>query len=872
MARDGLNCVRGYFWAVALVAAGTLLRFAFLPLLDPYAPYLTFYPPIIVVAVLWGKGPGVFAGLLGHFTADYLFVQPPMQFHFVPHALFSLLVIVSSASFLGHIGERLRQARFQAKSDADSARSAEQRIAALLEASLSGVAVSENGRFVDLNNQFADMLGYERDKLIGMEIEQLIPADEAERVMSNIRSGRESITDHGMIRRDGSRIQVETNGKTIELHGRKVRFTSLYNITARKQIEESLRESRERLRLATTAARLFAFEWNPVTDAVRREGDWADVLGAGFNEETGASYFQRVHPEDRAAFVDLLRSLRPDHDSYTTAYRVLRTGGEVVLEESGRAFFDERGRFVRLMGMTADVTARTQTEAAQHRSEERFRVAQVLSPDGFTILRPVRDAQGRVVDFTWVYENTAIARLNGTDPEAVVGRRLLDVFPGQGESPFLKAYQQVAQTGERCVFEEEFRDERLARPLWLRIATVPIGGDVAVLAQDMTERRHIEEQVRQAKEAAEAANKAKDHFLAVISHELRTPLTPVLATVQVMEMDKDLPPDLRESVIMIRRNVELEARLIDDLLDLTRLSRGKLTLRISTVDLHKKIRNVAHICDSDIRAKQLELSVHLGAERHHVQGDPARVQQMLWNLIRNAVKFTPVRGRIGIRTQDGSDGFVQVIVEDTGVGIEPDRLPHIFDAFEQGGVEVTRLFGGLGLGLSICKGLADLHGGKLTAYSEGKDRGSRFCLELPVSQASGAQEPDDVEPVPTAQSTPTRILLVEDHADTALVMSRLLTRWGYEVVTADSVAAALRKVQSHTFDLLISDLGLPDGSGHDLMRQLAPLTPLKGIVMSGYGMDEDIRKSKAAGFAEHLVKPVDFKLLREMVVRLTQSE
>ena len=376
----------------------------------------------------------------------------------------------------------------------------------------------------------------------------------------------------------------------------------------------------------------------------------------------------------------------------------------------------------------------------------------------------------------------------------------------------------------------------------------------------------VEQELQQAKDVAEAANRAKDHFLAVLSHELRTPLTPVLTTAQMLEMDPALSPEQRDAVSMIRRNAELEARLIDDLLDLTKIARGKLELSVTIVGLHERLRHVLAMCENDITAKQLNLKVQMEAKSRYVSADPTRLQQILWNLLRNAVKFTPVGGSISVRTHNPDDGHVVVAIQDTGAGIEPELLPRLFTAFEQGRKDVTRQFGGLGLGLAISKGLVDLHGGTLVAASEGQGRGATFTLTLRALSEARSKSPHALAHAPLqALGARRRILLVEDHADTARVMSMLLKSHGCSVTLAGSVQEALQTLQTDAFDLLISDIGLPDGSGLDMMRQIAATQPMKAIALSGYGMEEDVRKSKEAGFVAHLTKPVDIQALVRML-------
>jgi PAS domain S-box-containing protein len=400
-----------------------------------------------------------------------------------------------------------------------------------------------------------------------------------------------------------------------------------------------------------------------------------------------------------------------------------------------------------------------------------------------------------------------------------------------------------------------------AQPLWREREPNPYAAVVSLT--DITERRANEVALRKAKETAEEANKAKDQFLAVLSHELRTPLTPVLATIDVLSRDKALQPLIGADIQLLRRNVELEARLIDDLLDLTRISKGKLQLNLETVDLHDVIAHVLEICARDIADKGLLLQADLAASDHFVRGDPARLRQVVWNLMKNAVKFTPAGGQIAVRTTSGE--CFQVEVRDSGIGIDTAVMPGLFRAFEQGNSMIGRQFGGLGLGLAITKALVDLHGGKVWADSAGKGTGARLFVELPLLQ--GAARAIAIESALKVDSVGRiRILLVEDHVDSARTMVRLLSSIGHTVQTAGTVAEALAAAASPArFDLIISDIGLPDGTGIDFLTQHRRQSSTPAIALSGFGMEEDVRRSKAAGFSVHLPKPVNFEKLQQAI-------
>jgi PAS domain S-box-containing protein len=389
---------------------------------------------------------------------------------------------------------------------------------------------------------------------------------------------------------------------------------------------------------------------------------------------------------------------------------------------------------------------------------------------------------------------------------------------------------------------------------------------------DVTDRKRFVAELRAARDVAEAASKAKDEFLAILSHELRTPLNPLLVAVQLLEGDASVPPELRSQLALIRRNAELEARLIDDLLDLTRVLRGKLQLYRERVDVHSSILNALDICMPDAQEKKLNFALKLDAGDFFVFGDAARLQQIWWNLIRNAIQFTPDGGDIVVHTENPASGQLCVRIRDNGIGIEAELLPRLFEPFRAretaasaGGANPFGS-GGLGLGLAITKALVDMHGGRIAATSEGQRRGSVFSVHLDTTMPQApVPSPSELAPAPSAR---VRILLVDDHKDTCALMESMLSRRGYEVMTAWDVKGALDLALEHDFDLLVSDLGLPDGTGFDLMRALSERKRIPAIALSGYGRDDDVRRSKEAGFDEHMTKPVNIAKLEVAIRRL----
>ncbi|MGA3066627.1 MAG: ATP-binding protein [Tepidisphaeraceae bacterium] len=404
-----------------------------------------------------------------------------------------------------------------------------------------------------------------------------------------------------------------------------------------------------------------------------------------------------------------------------------------------------------------------------------------------------------------------------------------------------------------------------AAPIRDRLGKILAG---IVVDQDITDRKQtldsMENCVRLEKLArreAEQANRFKDQFIAMVSHELRTPLTPVALSLAALELDSHLPENLHDEVAMLRRNVEIETQLIDDLLDITSISNGKFRLDIQRTGIHALLRQVQEIVEGDVHLKSQKVTLDLKAQHDTVGGDPVRLHQVFWNIVKNAIKFTPRGGEITIQTSNPSVSTIEIEVKDGGVGIAAEDLSRIFGVFEQGDQGVHRQFGGLGIGLTICKTIIDLHGGGIRAHSDGRGKGSVFLVELPTAPAIEGRAV--VKPDRTKLADSIHVLLVEDHEDTLRVMRRLLEMLGYKLATARSSSAALNFAATNDFDVLVSDIGLPDVSGHELVRQVKKIRDVPAVAISGFGSKSDIEKSLQAGFCAHLTKPLNFDLLHK---------
>jgi PAS domain S-box-containing protein len=480
--------------------------------------------------------------------------------------------------------------------------------------------------------------------------------------------------------------------------------------------------------------------------------------------------------------------------------------------------------------------------------------------------------------------NRAGAKLLGQSSAHLLGRHLR-TFVAQDDRPALA--QHMATARSRAEHTCELRLARMdgvsvrAR-LRMRVSEGD-GGLLQVAMLDLSDREPELEEMRRLVEServAREATTAKDKFIAVLSHELRTPLTPLLAASSLMLSRKNTPPDLAAVFEMIRRNVLMETRLIDDLLDVTRIVRGQMLVELKLTDIHQVAREAAEILGEEAAKKTHSIHVALVAERHWANADPLRLRQVFLNLLRNAIKFTPEGGDIHLTSWNAGDRLT-VEVEDTGIGLAPEALEHLFEPFEPIDEDWSKrgTGGGLGLGLAISKGLVDLQGGNLFAGSGGRNQGARFAVQLatvpvevappPVVEEKAASAPlPELAEATDPRRTP-RILLVDDHPDTLEMMTELMREMGCDVERARSVSSALA-VDMESVDLIVSDIGLPDGTGLDLIRELRSNGHRRpAIAVSGFGMESDVRASKEAGFDLHLTKPVDFKVLFDAVRALS---
>jgi PAS domain S-box-containing protein len=761
----------------------------------------------------------------------------------------------------------------------EALRRSEGRLRALFDAAPAGIAeVDPTGRLVYVNRAFCTITGYHPATLLaGLTTVTLTAPEDRERESRLIATAAQASGTYEIekryVRPDGSRVWVHVRSSMVrdaagELTGA---IATVHDMTARREAEREASISGERLALALSAMRALTYEQDLATGEARISDEVTAITGHTAAEIAAmpGRWESLLHPDDqpriRARFDALVASR---DDVMANEYRVRhRDGHWVWVWDNLRVVRDAAGSPLRVVGCSVDVSDRKE---AERRLEERE-----------TTLRAFFEANVLGMVFGDIHGNfyagnDELLRILGRTHEELLQGRVswLEMTPPEWLPADDAAIAQARETGACEPYEKEYvrpdgtrvpvlvgyalLGETRERSIAFVLDLTPIKAAEAALRASEAAARASEQRAEVALREAQAANAAKDQFLAVLSHELRTPLAPVLLLASMLLRRTDLPTGVRDQLAMIRRNVDLEVKLIDDLLDLTRIVRGKLELERQPVDLHAQVHEAVRMVEGDAEAQGLALALDLAPVPVRVDADAPRLQQVLWNLVRNAVKFTPRGGTVTVRTR-AVEGGVAVDVADTGIGIAAERLPHIFTAFEQGGSEVTRQFGGLGLGLAISKAIVEQHGGTLAAASDGPGTGATFTVTLPVHRGAPLPQfaaPDEVLPA----VAPMRVLLVEDHADTGIAVAALLAGAGHAVTTVGSLAAARAALRDGSYDVLVSDLGLPDGSGTGLLATLADDPPPHGIppaiAMSGFGMEADVARSLAAGFTTHLVKPV----------------
>lgn len=684
---------------------------------------------------------------------------------------------------------------------------------------------------------------------------------------------------------------------------------SAIDITDRRAAEEAMNESRNAERARRQELEVLT-QIAPAGIWMAKDPECREITGnaaahAMLRIPMGGNLSRSGASDLSKGTVEMLLDGRPVATEQLAMRVAARTGQTVTNQElefrfadgtstwvygSATPLMDEAGKVRGVICVMVDVTERKFAEAALRLSEKQLR----LITDHTAVMLAQLDREHR-----YRFVNRTYSVRYGRPVEELIGLHVSEVI-GVAAYEAAKPHIAKALEGESCQFEIYYPDKgRWGHVVYEpeRAADGVIVGLVAVVI-DITHRKQGEIELQRARDEALAASRAKDDFLAALSHELRTPLSPVLLLASEAAGDLRIASRVRKDFATIRKCVELEARLIDDLLDLTRITRGKLALDQGKLDLRIVVRDALSTVAADLEAKCIEVGVEISDIAAWVWGDPVRLQQVFWNILKNAVKFTPSTGRVVISGHvDSVAGSVVFEVQDSGIGITPEELERVFEAFSQGDHAVSggsHRFGGLGLGLAIARRVIELHDGRITAVSAGRNRGATFRVELPLisSVQAGAQATctsrvvvpkqwaDGLKRSATRSGVTVkrdiapymgRILLVEDHAPTRLALEQLLIRRNYDVRSAASAAEARALAKRESFILLISDIGLPDGNGYELMKEFRETYGMVGISLTGYGMEDDVLRSQRAGFIQHLTKPVRMQSLDEVLSRIPGS-
>ncbi len=747
---------------------------------------------------------------------------------------------------------------------------------------------------------------------------------------------------------DGSLHWIAGRGKYFyDGTGQSVRSIGVvWDITDRKLSEARIQESEENLRFALEAANTVAFTWDIASGEVRRSSNAQKHIGLEPDSTVGTFEQKKnaVHPDDRDSFLADLDAALSGPGIYDSEHRHILPDGSVIwLHDKGRVVFDESGKPVRLFGVAVDITDRKQLEydrsQALARERSYLRRLQKLTSASVALhsTLSVEDIVQLAADSARQILEVHQAAVN-LSPSAHWDAGISKFSLSEKYAQWQDYCEQPDGTGiyqEVCQQQQPMRmtqSELEAHPGWLFFGKAaghhpPMRGWLAapltardgknlglIQLSDKYEGEFAEDdesiliQLAQAVSASienarlyeesQQANRMKDEFLATLSHELRSPLNAILGWAQLLRHRSFSPAATARALETIERNAKLQTQLIEDLLDISRIIRGKLTLNPCPVNLISMVEGAVNTVGLAADAKSIEVVfviVELGCDtaefcqltevsgdresqlnpKFLVSGDPGRLQQVIWNLLTNAIKFTPRGGRVSIRLQRLEEE-VELTVTDTGIGIAANFLPYVFESFRQADATITRNYSGLGLGLSIVRQLVELHGGKVWAQSPGLDMGSTFTFRLPSIPVNSIARQEAQELASGGNLRGVKVLVVDDEVDSREFMMFVLSDSGAAVRAASSAAEAFEAAAEFVPDVLVSDIGMPEEDGYSLLLRLRSLATQSGgkfraIALTAYARDEDRDRAFAAGFDRHLAKPVQPDVLVETVVSLREQ-
>jgi len=689
-------------------------------------------------------------------------------------------------------------------------------------------------------------------------------------------------------RPDGTRIDVVVNIRAMKNVAGEITgaINCFYDVTERKRSQEILRESEERLRLALDAANMGTWRADLITGLATRDANLNRILGLEAVSSTHAidDHFRLIDPADRPAALAAWERALKEKSLYEVEYRIRREDGSFCwLAEKGKVLTDTKGRPVSVAGVTLDITARKLAGRKLQESEVRYRRLFEAAHDGILILEV---ASGKVLEV-----NRFMLDMLHQQSEYFLGKELWELGVFHDKQECQQAMEWLKKEGS-IRYENLPLQDREGRPIPVEFVSNIYMEDLKPVIQcnirDISERRHFEEEreahltkEQQLRVEAETANRAKDMFLATLSHELRTPLSAIVGWVAILNRSDRTENELREGLEVIGRNTTAQVQLIEDVLDVSRIVSGKMRLEIRPCELDDIINAGLDMVRPAAEARGITIKSHMDPTASRLSCDAARIQQVVWNLLSNAIKFTPKGGTVSIRLSREQSCF-QIEVTDSGQGIEAELLPFVFDRFRQADSSTRRRFGGLGLGLSIVKHIVEMHGGTVEAHSNGEGKGSTFAVSLPIravktddgpEKIAGDSEKDLAAFLPLVRLDGLRVLVVDDEADARRLLIKTLSEAGAVVTAACSTNEALEAISVEVPEVLVSDLGMPDQDGYDLIRRIRGrgIKPkdLPAVALTAFVAKEDQRRALLAGFQVHVPKPVDPRDLLAVVASIS---
>jgi PAS domain S-box-containing protein len=648
--------------------------------------------------------------------------------------------------------------------------------------------------------------------------------------------------------------------------------------THRKLAEIGLHDSRERFQKIVSQAATGVVEMDVNGTVTFVNGRFCAMLGYDESELLGHSILDVTAPDSVEKTALALGGLLATGEGFQMDKHYRRKDGTLMPATSSvNAVRGASGEYRAVVAIVLDTTESKRAAEALRASQERYRKLFESMDQAFAILELDFDGAGRAVDWTYLETNPAFTAQTGLAD--AVGKTMRSMV-SEPEAWWLDELGAVARSGQARRFEHEAR----AGGRWLDVYMSRIGGAdsrtsdnrVAVLFRDISERKQAEATLRRLADDLAEADRRKTEFLATLAHELRNPLAPIRSGLGVMRLNRELPAGMTRVREMMERQVTHMVHLIDDLLDVARISGGKLNLRMERVALNGVLASAVETSLPLIEAAHHELALDLPDATLLVDGDATRIAQVVSNLLNNAAKYTPAGGRIGLELR-AEDGQAVITVTDTGIGIPGHALDSVFEMFSQVGSGAERAQGGLGIGLSLVRQLVRMHGGSVEAHSGGAGSGSRFTVRLPLADSLAAASPGSAAAAPAqpdSESASLRVLVVDDNVDAALTLSMILDIEGYATRVAHSGPEALDVAAAFRPSVVFLDIGMPGMDGYETaaaLRRLAAIETPCLVALTGWGAEHDRARSREAGFDHHLTKPVDLGTVQTLLADMNAA-